>query len=186
MSKSREEFIRSLDEPAERGTHPAALDEDRLLKDCAIEKGRASGPGGQHRNKVSTHVTITHEPTGISAQAGERRSAEQNRTVATTRLRLELAVYERVPVPAGEIRSELWRSRVAKGRISCSERHADYPAMLAEALDVIDACGFDHAKAATRLGCTPTQLVKLVAKHPPALARLNKQRQERGMRPLKR
>jgi len=186
MGKSFDEFIRALDAPVERPAPPAALDEARLRKACTVEKGRSSGPGGQHRNKVSTHVTITHAPTGRAAQAGERRSAEQNRSMALTRLRLELAVHERVPVPAGEIRSELWRSRVKKGRIACSERHTDFPAMLAEALDVLDACGWDPAKAGTRLGCTPSQLVKLVAKHPPAMTHLNASRESRGMHPLKR
>jgi len=186
MSKSFDEVIGELDAPTPRPTHPAALAEDQLLKRCTVEKGRGSGPGGQHRNKVSTHVTITHTPTGTVAQAGERRSAEQNRSVALRRLRLGLAVHERVPVPAGEIRSPMWRSRVSKGRIACSERHEDYPAMLAEALDVLDACGLDPAGAATRLGCTPSQLVKLIAKHAPALERVNTERRRRGMHALKR
>lgn len=169
----------------ERPLHPAAVPEDELLKSCTIRKGRTSGPGGQHRNKVETHVTLTHEPTGLVGQAGERRSAEVNRKVALRRLRLVLATEHREPVPDGDVRSDLWRSRVRAGRIACSTRHADYPAMLAEAMDVLAACAWDPKRAAARLECTPSQLVKLIASHAPALERVNAQRAERGEHALK-
>lgn len=168
------------------GRHPASLGVEELLKGCVVEKGRSSGPGGQHRNKVSTHVTVTHTATGLSGQAGERRSAARNQSVAVTRLRLAMATGLRTPVPCGEIGSALWRSRVKKGRIACAESHEDFPAMLAEALDVVAASGWDHTKAAVRLGCSATQLVKLIAKHAPALELVNREREKRGLRALKR
>lgn len=183
--KSLEEVFKALDAPVSRVAHPASIPIEELEKDCVVEKGRAGGPGGQHRNKVSTHVTVTHTPTGTSAQAGERRSAEENRRVAMRRLRLELATHHRAGVPDGEIRSELWRSRVKNKRIACSERHSDFPSMLAEALDVIGACGWEPSKAAKRLGCSATQLMKLVAKHPPAWVLLNAEREKRGLHALK-
>ncbi|GIW73523.1 MAG: hypothetical protein KatS3mg103_0045 [Phycisphaerales bacterium] len=83
------------------------------------------------------------------------------------RLRLALATSVRLGVPAGEIRSELWRSRTAQGRIAVNPAHRDFPALLAEALDVLFAARLDVRRAATRLGVSPTQLVRLVAKHPP-------------------
>ena len=165
--------------------HPAVISEDELLKQCSVGKGRSGGPGGQHRNKVETEVTLIHEPTGVSAKAGERRSAVENKRVATRRLRLALATEARSDVPDGDVRSELWRSRVSRGAIRCNERHSDYPAMLAEALDVIYAARLDHKKAALRLECTPSQLIKLIAKHPPAISRLNDDRKARGLHPLK-
>lgn len=186
--------------------HPASLDDDALLAQCERTQGRASGPGGQHRNKVETHVRLFHRPTGISAQAGERRSARENLRMALRRLRLALAVQVRTPVPAGEIGSALWRSRVRAaprprmeeiapglrvrapgdgGRIACNPDHHDYPALLAEALDVIADAGWDVKRAAVRLRVSPSQLVKLVKDHPPALLRLNEERSKRGEHPLR-
>ncbi len=131
-------------------------------------------------------MILTHTPTGLSAQASERRSAEENRRVALRRLRLILATEYRAAVPRGECRTALWFSRCGTdGRIACNSRHPDYPAMLAEALDVVGACGLDVKQAAVRLGCTPTQIVRLVAAHPPALERLNRSRQARGMHALR-
>ena len=179
------DFLEKLDQPVQRPVHPAALATDELLKECSMTRGRASGPGGQHRNKVETHITITHTPSGIDAQAGERRLAKENQSVAIRRLRQKLAMQIRVEVPAGEIRSELWRRRCVKKRIVCNPKHTDYPSLLAEALDVIDASGFDLKKAATRLECSTTQLLRFVADHPPALEMLNQSREDRGLRRLK-
>ncbi len=166
--------------------HPATLDEADLLKQCRVGKGRGSGPGGQHRNKVETLVRITHVPTGLETHAGERRSATENRGVAIRRMRLLLAAQVRTPVPAGDIRSDLWRSRCsAQGRIVCNPEHHDFPALLAEAMDVIVAGGLDAKKAAARLCCSASQLVKLVKDHPQALQELNRLREERGLHPLK-
>lgn len=97
---------------SERYPHPAALPEDTLLEQCTIGQSRASGPGGQHRNKVSTQITLTHHPTGIAATAGERRSQRENKSLAIRRLRLKLAVEHRLPVPRGEIGSDLLKQRV--------------------------------------------------------------------------
>ncbi len=169
--------------------HPTALSDEALLARCEIRRGRASGPGGQHRNKVETKITITHGPTGVTAHASERRSAEQNKHVAIFRLRLALATRVRVAPPPGDrwgdARSPLWRSRCPEGRIVCSPNHRDYPALLAEALDMIEACGLDEKAAALRLECSASQLVRFVADHPPAMERWNAERVERGLHRLR-
>ncbi|MEL6496929.1 MAG: peptide chain release factor-like protein [Planctomycetota bacterium] len=178
---NRRELIQPLFVPA---PHPASLDSVSLLEQCSITRNRATGPGGQHRNKVETHVTVTHDATGVSGQAGERRSPEVNKRAAIRRLRLALAVACRAPVPIGEIGSDMWRGRVRGGTIALNERHRDFPSMLAEALDVVYSSGLDVKRAALRLECTPSQLTKLIAKDTPALAALNEARSARGQRPL--
>jgi len=166
--------------------HPATLDEAALLRQCRLGKGRGSGPGGQHRNKVETLVSVSHVPTGLETHAGERRSAVENRQVAIRRMRLLLAVKVRAPVPIGEARSDLWRSRCSPdGRIACNPDHRDFPALLAEAMDMIAACGLDMKRASLRLCCSVSQLTKLLKDHPPALEEVNRQRRERGLHPLK-
>jgi len=170
--------------------HPAALTDEELLAQCRLTRGRSSGPGGQHRNKVSTAIVIVHEPTGVEAQAAESRSAETNRREALFRLRLELAIRVRSAlVPRdnwGDIRSDLWRSRCNDaGQIACNPSHRDYPALLAEALDVIHAANLDMKSAALRLCCTVSQLTKLIKDHPHALAALNRDRAARKLHALR-
>lgn len=170
--------------------HPATLDDEALLRQCRRSQGRGGGPGGQHRNKVETRIVLTHGPTGVQASAAERRSARDNLRVALFRLRLALAVHVRTPVPASDpftdTRSERWKRRVTSaGRIVVNPRHRDYPALLAEALDAIYASGGDPRRAAARLGCSPTQLVRLVRHHPPALAAWNALRAAHHLHPLR-
>ena len=169
------------------GPHPAQLDPALLLRVCDRTHARTGGPGGQNRNKVQTGVVLVHGATGIAARAGERRSIGENLPVALRRLRLNLAVLVRCPVPAGEARSELWVRRCPEagknaGRIVLNVAHDDFPAMLATSLDVLWACNLDAGQAAARLACTPSQLVKLWKDHMPALLWVNGQREARGMR----
>ncbi len=164
-------------------THPAQLPVEQLLADCRLERTRRSGPGGQHRNKVETAVVVEHLPTGLKGEASERRSQLQNRQVAIQRLRVRLALTIR-HAPAGQL-SAAWRQRLQSGRFSVSTEHADYPALLAEALDVVHAHGFKLPAAAAHLGVTASQLVKLLKTEHAALDQVNRERNSLGLSPLR-
>jgi hypothetical protein len=167
-------------------THPAALSIEALLAECRATRGRRSGPGGQHRNKVETAVVLEHTPTSVRAEASERRSQEQNRQVAIQRLRVSLALEIRTPLEPNAIEpSPLWRSRRKERRITVSSQHADFPALLAEALDAVTALAFDVKAAAELLGVSTSQLIKLLKQQPQALAEVNRRRAECGAPPLK-
>ncbi len=165
--------------------HPAILGTESLLNECSVERTRRSGPGGQHRNKVETAIVLTHRPTGVQAEASERRSQPENLAVAASRLRIRLAVEVRVPVDANAGPSELWRSRCVQQRIRVNPQHDDFPALLAEALDMLAACDWEVTTAAQKLDCSTSQLSKFLQSETPAFAVLNRQRQARGLHPLK-
>ena len=161
--------------------HPACLPVEELLKDCDIRRTRASGPGGQHRNKVETAIEITHRPTQVVAAAAERRSQEQNRRVAVTRLRMALAVQHRTSICETVDPSALWNSRCISSRIQCNEDHKDFPALVAEAMNAVESKAYDVRRAAAALGCSTTQLVRFLARTPDALNAVNHERTTRGM-----
>lgn len=166
--------------------HPATLDDEALLAQCDIEFGRTAGPGGQHRNKVETAVSFHHRPSGVIGWAGERRKQAENRHTALRRLRLKLAVQVRTPTHRTRHRpSKLWSQRRQGTKMSVNPKHRDYPALLAEALDVIVARGFDVAGAAGILGVTMSQLAKLIRHEKRAFGMVNDGRTERGLPPLK-
>ena len=162
--------------------HPACLPIEDLLRECSETRTRRGGPGGQHRNKVETAVVLVHEPTGVVAEASERRSQAENRRVAVRRLRLLLAVGHRERPAAGP--SDLWRSRVRSGRISISVDHDDFPAVVAEALDTLAAANFSLRDAAARLGVSGSQLTRLLRRDAAAWTQLNRLRVQAGLGPL--
>lgn len=169
--------------------HPSRIPIDELLKSCEAERFRASGPGGQHRNKVETAVRLTHRPTGVTGQASERRSQAQNHEVAVSRLRVNLALSVRTPTPATHSAthqrpaavSDLWRSRSRGGRLAINPGHDDFPALLAEALDHLESHRFDVPAVAEAVKVSGSQLLKLLRHEPRALEQLNAERLSIGL-----
>src|SRR5207302_4035201 len=75
------------------------LEDDALLAQCEVQAHRASGPGGQHRNKAETAVRLVHQPTGVTVEGKDERSRTQNLRIALRRLRerLERRAYRPPP-----------------------------------------------------------------------------------------
>ena len=75
------------------------LDDDKLLAQCEVQAHRASGPGGQHRNKAETAVRLVHLPSGVVVEGKDERSRTQNLRIALGRLRekLERRAYRPPP-----------------------------------------------------------------------------------------
>jgi len=81
--------------------------------DLKVETFRSSGPGGQHMQKTSSAVRLTHLPTGLTATCQSERSQYHNKDIASKILKarlLELEMDKRA-----EERSRLKGKRIAAG-----------------------------------------------------------------------
>ena len=63
--------------------------------------------------------------------------------------------------------------------------HADFPALLAEVLDLLAFAKDDLAEVACILETSPSQLGRLLSQEPPALVELNARRIKAGLNPLR-
>jgi protein subunit release factor B len=64
-------------------------DED-LLRECAVETFRASGPGGQHVNKTDSGVRVRHLPSGVTVTCRQERSQHRNKALCLRKLRAKI------------------------------------------------------------------------------------------------
>ncbi len=81
-------------------------------QDVREDTYRASGAGGQHVNKTSSAIRLTHEPTGVVVQCQNDRSQHKNR--ATARKMLQAKLYQ---IEQEKRDSELAAKRGEKSRI---------------------------------------------------------------------
>src|ERR1700760_3567798 len=71
--------------------------DDALVAQCEVDRYRASGPGGQHRNKTESAVRLRHKPSGVTAIGEDSRSQAENKLHAVRRLRSAIALEVREP-----------------------------------------------------------------------------------------
>src|ERR1043165_818207 len=96
------------------------LTDAQLLAQCEVDTYRASGPGGQKRNKTSSAVRLRHPPSGLIVIAEESRSQHENRARALRRLRQALFLKLREELPPEDLTPERLR-----GRDGCERAFAD-------------------------------------------------------------
>lgn len=84
------------------------------ISDLEYQTFRASGPGGQHRNKVETAVRVTHPPSGLTATASDSRSQLANKESAIKKLQ---ALMKAADVKnANRLRNDQWQQHTSLKR----------------------------------------------------------------------
>jgi hypothetical protein len=161
-------------------------DDATLLSECDVDTYRASGPGGQKRNKTESAVRLRHRPSGLSVIAEESRSQRENRDRALRRLRQMLALRLRLPAPDDGVPESVQACIDKRGRLDVGRRDARYLPAAAAVLDVFVAANGSMADTAKRLGISTGNLSAFLTGDDDLMLEANRIRAGFGLRPLRR
>ncbi len=159
-------------------------DDAGLLAECDVHTYRASGPGGQKRNKTESAVRLHHTPTGIRVIAEESRSQHENRARALRRLRKAIALRVREPTADEGVPAAL-DACMRNGRIDVGRRDRRWLPAAAAALDLLQACQGSVGDVARRLGVTTGNLSSFLTGDEDLLVEANRVRAAHGLKALR-
>ena len=169
----------------------ARLTEPQLLAQCEVDTYRASGPGGQKRNKTSSAVRLRHPPTGLIVIAEESRSQHDNKAKALARMRRALFLDLRDPLPADltpdavAALPDYADARNADGRLHLSAKDPRFWPAVGVVLDVLVHVEARVADAAVLLGVSTGNLIDFLQTDPKVWQESNRLRAAAGQKALK-
>lgn len=175
-------------------TDYSGLDDAGLLGQCDVNIYKASGPGGQHRNKVSSAIRLRHRPTGITAQGCDNRSQHANKRAALKRLRAKIACQVRRPldlrdtlpaVPASCLLTPKGAAAGTKSRLQVGRRDKRFWPVGQFLLDLLDACGGRLSEAAGAMEITTSNLASVLKQDRHLYAAVQEIRKRHGLGPMK-
>ncbi len=164
------------------------LSDAQLLAQCEVDTYRASGPGGQKRNKTSSAVRLRHPPTGLLVIAEESRSQHENKAKALKRLRhaLHLKLRESISMDDGLLqRQEFTQAKNGAGRLDVGRKDVRFWPAAGLVLDVLDAVSGRVSEAAQALGLTTGNIVEFLQMEPKVWEEVQHLRVKRGLKPLR-
>ncbi len=157
--------------------------DEQLFAECAFDTYRASGPGGQKRNKTSSAVRLRHRLSGLTAIGEESRSQHENRAKALERLRESFALQVRIVPPT----PPAWPHGVVsgEGRLRVGKSNKARTSLVADVLDALDHFGGRLPETAKFCAVTSSSLLRFLADEPRVWAVVQRIRQAHGQPPLK-
>jgi hypothetical protein len=167
------------------------LTDSQLLAQCEVDTYRASGPGGQKRNKTSSAVRLRHPPSGLIVIAEESRSQHENRERALRRMRQALYLKVRDPLPHEAVtiealgqRAEFREARDGEGRLHLARKDPRFWPVVGIVLDVLEAFESRVSDAASALGFSTANLIGFLQVDPKVWEQANILRRRFGQKPL--
>lgn len=163
-----------------------ALTDDQLLAQCEVDTYRASGPGGQKRNKTSSAVRLRHLPSGLLVIAEESRSQHENKAKALRRIRRALHLELREPISSQvNEHADIVAARGSDGRLHVSAKDPRFWPAAGVVLDVLVALEARVSESAEMLGITTGNLIDFLQTDPKLWQTANQLRARFGQKPLR-
>ncbi len=153
-----------------------SLTDPQLLAQCEVDTYRASGPGGQKRNKTSSAVRLRHLPSGLLVIGEESRSQYENKARALRRIRQRLWLALREPLPA-DLPSDV--------TLNVGRRDERFWPTVGLVLDALEQFTGQVSTAAEWLGSTTGSLIDFLEIEDTVWTEANRIRQRNGLGQLR-
>jgi hypothetical protein len=166
----------------------SCLSDEQLLAQCELDTYRASGPGGQKRNKTSSAVRLRHPPSGLIVIAEESRSQHENRARALRRMQQAFYLKVREPVadaPGPGSNPAIQACRNAAGRLDVGKKDARFWPAAGIVLDVLEASQGRVSASAELLGISTANLIEFLALNAKVWEQVQHLRVRYGQKPLR-
>ena len=170
----------------------AALTDAQRLAQCDVDTYRASGPGGQKRNKTSSAVRLRHTPTGLLVIAEESRSQYENKAKCLVRLYQAVFLHLRDPLPLPmQLASALADhpdyapARSADGRLHLGAKDPRFWPAVGVVLDGLTAAAGQVSTVADWLGTSTANVIDFLQTDPKVWQEANRVRAACGLKGLK-
>jgi hypothetical protein len=165
------------------------LTDAQLLAQCEVDTYRASGPGGQKRNKTSSAVRLRHLPSGLLVIAEESRSQHENKAKALKRLRQAFFLKLREPLAEDRLAAvaacaEVAQAKTGAGRLDVGRRDTRFWPAVGMVLDVLQTVEARVSDAAKVLGISTGNLIDFLQLDPKAWEQINQMRARFGEKKL--
>jgi hypothetical protein len=168
------------------------LTDAQILAQCEVDTYRASGPGGQKRNKTSSAVRLRHIPSGLIVIAEESRSQHENKAKAQKRLRraffLELRETlspESLTVERLAVHPDLVAARGSDRRLHLNPKNPLFWPLAGLVLDVLHEVEARVSDVAELLGLSTGNLIDFLQTDPKLWQTANQMRTQFGQKPLR-
>ncbi len=164
------------------------LTDAQLLSECECDRWRASGPGGQKRNKTESAIRLRHLSSGLAVICSESRSQATNRRKAIKRLREQAAMQLREPIDETEYRigghlADLIASGSFRGPVR--QQQTQYLCAVSELLDVFVACHCSLGPTAKMIGLSTSKLSRMLRSDERVVRQIGELRRVAGLKPLR-
>ena len=146
--------------------HFLYLTDQELMEHCVLDRFRASGPGGQKKNKTDSAVRIRHIGSGLIGLSSESRSQHVNKTYALRRLRLKIALVLRDNDQNDHIELKKFIQQTGTKTFTLNIRDPRYPIIVASLFDELSVNNWKISVTAKKIGITSSTLNKFLRSNP--------------------
>lgn len=151
-----------------------SFSDEALLRKCRMDIFKATGKGGQKKNKTSNAIRLTLNHLSVTATASRSRQENISKAVKKMRMEIALDLFEVEENRSGvEKLPATLDSYIRKGMLRINEKNPLYAMFTGIMLDIYLGNRGDIRKIAEKIETSSSQIHRFISNHPALLQKIN-------------